>query len=280
MVFVLAPAAALAQTTTQVIEDYTTDAIGSVRAVTKQVNGQWQVTRHDFMPFGEEVSPQNPPQDKRLFTGKERDYETGLDYFEARYYGAAVGRFTTIDPVTTPEDNLVDPQRWNRYVYARQNPLKYLDPTGATLEASGDTSLLLDWAREAVGKDAANYVDLEWNKKARRWEFAITGIGLSAFRKLSGAASRLADIVTDDRLAIVKHTSAERLPNGNAGYTYDVGERNGNSCPVVLLNQDAYGANALTAQSVLFRAKFDDMDNVRTMTMGIIMFHELIPEVT
>ena len=56
--FVLGPAAALAQTTTQVVEYYTTDAIGSVRAVTKQVNGQWQVvTRHDFMPFGEEVAP-------------------------------------------------------------------------------------------------------------------------------------------------------------------------------------------------------------------------------
>ena len=67
------PALAVAQTTTQVVEYYTTDAIGSVRAVTKQVNGQWQVvTRHDFMPFGEEVSPQNPPQDKRLFTGKGR----------------------------------------------------------------------------------------------------------------------------------------------------------------------------------------------------------------
>jgi hypothetical protein len=59
--FALAPAAALAQTTTQVVEYYTTDAIGSVRAVTKQVNGPWQITHHDFMPFGEEVTPQVPP---------------------------------------------------------------------------------------------------------------------------------------------------------------------------------------------------------------------------
>ena len=51
--------------------DYTTDAIGSVRSVTKQVNGEWTVvTRHDFMPFGEEVAPPPPPSDKRLFTGK------------------------------------------------------------------------------------------------------------------------------------------------------------------------------------------------------------------
>ena len=67
--------------------------------MTKQVDGEWTVvTRHDFMPFGEEVAPPPPPSDKRLFTGKERDSETGLDYFEARYYRADVGRFTTIDP--------------------------------------------------------------------------------------------------------------------------------------------------------------------------------------
>jgi len=51
-------------------------------------------------------------------------------YFGARYYRANVGRFTTIDPVYTWEENLVDPQRWNRYAYARNNPLKFVDPDG------------------------------------------------------------------------------------------------------------------------------------------------------
>jgi len=128
---VAVPALAAAQTTTQVVEYYHTDAIGSVRAVTKQVNGQWQVVaRHDFMPFGEEVAPPIPPPDKRLFTGKERDAETGQDYFEARYLRASVGRFSTIDPVYTWKENLEDPQRWNRYAYVRDNPLKYTDPHG------------------------------------------------------------------------------------------------------------------------------------------------------
>jgi hypothetical protein len=58
LLFVSGPAAALAQTTTQVVEYYATGALGSVRAVTKQVNGTWQVVaRHDFMPFGEPPSP-------------------------------------------------------------------------------------------------------------------------------------------------------------------------------------------------------------------------------
>jgi RHS repeat-associated protein len=130
LVVVLAPAAALAQTTTQVVEYYTTDALGSVRAVTQRVNGVLQVTRHDFMPFGEEVAPPTASQDKRLFTGKERDSETGMDYFGARYCRSGIGQFTTIDPLMTIDDNLVDPQRWNRYAYARNNPLRYTDPTG------------------------------------------------------------------------------------------------------------------------------------------------------
>jgi len=62
--------------------------------------------------------------------GKERDSETGLDYFGARYYGSSIGGFTTVDPRMTIDKNVVDPQRWNRYAYARNNPLKYVDPDG------------------------------------------------------------------------------------------------------------------------------------------------------
>ena len=51
-------------------------------------------------------------------------------YFGARYYGSKIGRFTTTDPVYTWQENLVDPQRWNRYAYARNNPLRYTDPDG------------------------------------------------------------------------------------------------------------------------------------------------------
>ena len=123
----LLPAPALAQTT-QVVEYYHTDALGSVRAVTNQ-QGQ-VIRRHDFMPFGEELQATVPPPDKPLFTGKERDAETGLDYFGARYQRAGVGRFTSVDPLMTFDENLVDPQRWNRYAYVRNNPLRYVDPDG------------------------------------------------------------------------------------------------------------------------------------------------------
>jgi RHS repeat-associated protein len=112
---------------TDEIHFYHLDALGSVRAVTDQ-NGTLQA-RHEYLPFGEEWAPPADP-DTRRFTGKERDADTGLDYFGARYYRADLGRFTTVDPEMTLDENLVDPQRWNRYAYARNNPLKYVDPDG------------------------------------------------------------------------------------------------------------------------------------------------------
>lgn len=67
-------------------------------------------------------------------SGKERDAETGLDYFGARYMSAAQGRFTSPDPGPFI---FPDPQSWNRYAYVQNNPLKYIDPTGTTLELTG-----------------------------------------------------------------------------------------------------------------------------------------------
>jgi RHS repeat-associated protein len=132
------PTQAMAQTNPAVVvEYYHLDALGSVRVVTDQ-NGQIlknaagvEVGRHDFLPFGEEwPAPQPTAKEKKLFTGHERDTDTGLDYFGARYYRPQVGRFTTIDPLQTTAENLTDPQRWNRYAYVRNNPLKYTDPDG------------------------------------------------------------------------------------------------------------------------------------------------------
>src|SRR5437016_11762943 len=67
------------------------------------------------------------------FTGKERDAETGLDWFGSRYFSGAEGRFTRPDSLIGKPEWLADPQRWNRYVYVRNNPLRYIDPNGEDL---------------------------------------------------------------------------------------------------------------------------------------------------
>jgi RHS repeat-associated protein len=73
--------------------------------------------------------PAGNPTNSHQFTGKERDSESGLDYFGARYYGSALGRFSTPDPESASA-SLFDPQRWNAYSYAVNNPYKFVDPDG------------------------------------------------------------------------------------------------------------------------------------------------------
>ncbi len=63
------------------------------------------------------------------FTGKQRDAETSLDYFGARYMSAAQGRFTSPD-VPFADQKPEDPQSWNLYTYVRNNPLSFVDPNG------------------------------------------------------------------------------------------------------------------------------------------------------
>src|SRR5205823_3537594 len=52
------------------------------------------------------------------------------DYMHARYYSPLEGRFLSPDPNMDFEKNLPEPQRWNRYAYVTNNPLKYVDPDG------------------------------------------------------------------------------------------------------------------------------------------------------
>jgi len=121
------PSLAAAQAT-ETVRYYHTDAIGSVRAVTDE-NGQ-TIARYDFLPFGEEFPPTAGNHVPLQFTGKERDYATGLDYIGARYYASGTGTFASADPITADALRIVNPQRWNRYAYAVNNPLKYVDPDG------------------------------------------------------------------------------------------------------------------------------------------------------
>jgi RHS repeat-associated protein len=150
LVLVLQASAGLGQ---DVVQYYHLDAVGNVLAVT-DTNGA-VVEQHDYLPFGEEwcgtqvCGSVTPGQPKR-FTGKERDAETGLDYFGARYYGSRIGRFTTVDPVRTMQA-LFDPQQWNRYAYARNNPLRYLDPLGLYVFDPSATDKQKDSFRGALG---------------------------------------------------------------------------------------------------------------------------------
>lgn len=115
---------------------YHTDPAGTPLSMTN--SSGTVVWRADYKPFGEEQSvTATAPNDKR-FVGKEKDEETGLSYFGARYENARIGRFIAPDPVravdqwtsNTNEKLLLNPQRLNTYAYALNNPYRYMDPDG------------------------------------------------------------------------------------------------------------------------------------------------------
>jgi RHS repeat-associated protein len=64
------------------------------------------------------------------YTGKERDTESGLDDFGARYYGSSMGRFQSPDPSGAAFSDPGNPQSWNMYSYVQNNPLNAVDPDG------------------------------------------------------------------------------------------------------------------------------------------------------
>ena len=65
------------------------------------------------------------------FTGKERDTESGNDYFGARYYASTTGRWLSPDLINVTEERMLNPANTlNKYAYGANNPLKYIDPDG------------------------------------------------------------------------------------------------------------------------------------------------------
>jgi RHS repeat-associated protein len=117
------------------------DQLGSTRLVT-DFSGS-VVGRHDYLPFGEEVSPNTLDNISQKFTGQERDSETGMDFFHARYFGAALGRFTSPDPANAGAD-ITNPQSWNAYAYVLGNPLALVDPSGLEVTCGGDPYTCID----------------------------------------------------------------------------------------------------------------------------------------
>jgi len=116
-----------------------TDQLGTPRMVFDKTGSLAAMKRHDYLPFGEEISAYGGRTTtqgynvsdgiRQQFTQKERDNETGLDFFEARYYSSTQGRFTSADDFLN-DTHPTDPAGWNLYAYVRNNPLRYVDPTG------------------------------------------------------------------------------------------------------------------------------------------------------
>jgi RHS repeat-associated protein len=163
------------------INFYHNDVLGSVTAITDEAGKV--VEASIYGPFGEtefsykatlhKVIPEKRAEllvdpflyssdNRYTYTGQEQDEFGGLIYYNARWYDAEVGRFISEDPAAA---NPNDPLTINRYIYCRNNPLIYTDPTGEIFGIDDFVIILICAVVGAVGNflDAQNNPKNEWH---------------------------------------------------------------------------------------------------------------------
>jgi len=116
---------------------YYSDQLGSADAIT---NASGTITKEsDYYPYGGEIPVISGDSNRYKFSGKERDTESGLDNFGARYDSSNLGRFMTPDwaarPTAVPYAVFGDPQSLNLYGYVRNDPVSRADLDGHAAEA-------------------------------------------------------------------------------------------------------------------------------------------------
>jgi RHS repeat-associated protein len=114
------------------IHYYHEDHLGSSSVITDASGAL--VEESTFYPFGHSRNELRRRQvhDPYQFAQKEQDLESRLDYFGKRFYSAALGRWLSPDPLEEKGGSL------NLYGYAKENPLKYFDPTGGEVNVAFD----------------------------------------------------------------------------------------------------------------------------------------------
>ncbi|MEJ0091347.1 MAG: toxin TcdB middle/N-terminal domain-containing protein [Limisphaerales bacterium] len=123
---------------------YHQDQLTSSSVLSDSAGNQTEVNA--YFPFGrtQTASPQAGFKVSRQFTGQIKDDETGLYYYNARYYDPELGRFIQADTIIPDTGN---PQSYNRYSYVMNNPLRYNDPSGHSW---------IPWWEEVKGEWALN----------------------------------------------------------------------------------------------------------------------------
>jgi RHS repeat-associated protein len=170
---------------------YFSNHLGSASVITSATGVIQEQT--DFFPYGGVAYVSGGDPNHYKFTGKERDAESGLDNFEARYLGSSLGRFMSPDPAGLLAQKPGYPQSWNLYAYAMNNPLIIIDPTGldcvyANDAGNGVESIDHDSNSGECGSNggtwAPGYVDENWstfNQKTQMFQVgSVDGAGSNA----------------------------------------------------------------------------------------------------
>ena len=111
------------------------DQLGSTTLLVDTSSSPQVVQRQYYKPYGESAFQytSNSSLTTQNFTGQRLDSGSGLLYYGARYYDPGLSYFISADP-TSPDPMTGQAADWNRYLYVRGNPLRFIDPIGLSPE--------------------------------------------------------------------------------------------------------------------------------------------------
>ena len=107
--------------------------LGSASVVTDSTGNI--VGEQRYYPFGETRLATGTLYTDKLFTGQRNITGLGIYHYQSRFYSPKLGRFLSADSLVP---NPANPQDLNRFSYVRNNPIRYIDPTGHAVANEND----------------------------------------------------------------------------------------------------------------------------------------------
>jgi RHS repeat-associated protein len=156
-----------------------------------------------------------------MITGKERDTESGNDYFGARYYASSMGRF--MSPDSPGFSHLSNPQAWNLYAYTYNNPTSLRDPDGHDVACANNTAQCVADANKATnggGRVTSTTTTTDhsflglFHWTTTETKLAISG-DINSFRAIGQNASRLADLIGNHSFTLSVSYESFITPGGS-----------------------------------------------------------------
>jgi RHS repeat-associated protein len=189
---------------------YFADHLGTARVITNA--GGTILDDSDFYPFGGERPILSSSGNTYKFTGKERDSESGLDNFGARYDSSSMGRF--MSPDSPSYSNHKNPQSWNLYAFALNNPVTFRDVDGHKVECTNNVEQCKKDAAAATGanvqvqtvQDKPNWFQRLFHLQGTTHNY-LTIPGDTSGSAPGSNAAKLAGLIADPRTVSVKYDS-------------------------------------------------------------------------
>jgi RHS repeat-associated protein len=180
-----------------VVKHFHLDHLGTIRRITGTGTPAAVLASHDYYPYGLEATTAGQDTERMKFTGHERDLQgtstvqtDDLDYMHARYYNPNVARFLSVDPV---RGNPRKPQTFNLYAYVAGNPLRFVDPTGRTIELGTNLNQATEDLEKlrGIAGDGGKYLTLQSKKHSFLGLFKWTSysVGTSNAGALAGSGN-------------------------------------------------------------------------------------------